>query len=403
MRSNLPAMLLLLSLALALSAQAALPTFKTQEIDHTLKIGYAVTLADINGDGKKDIVVTDKDRIIWFENPTWKLHTIIQGHTTLDNVSLDAYDIDGDGQLDLVLGAGWKPGNSKDASTLQWLRRGKTLDEPWQIFPIEYNEPLLHRIRFADINNDGKKQLIVTPLQGKGSTGGKNWSETPTRVLAYKIPVDPTQPNWPADLITDSFHVMHNFQAVDFDGDGKLDLITASYEGVSLLRRDSAGKWIASLIGEGDQSKPTGSRGSSELKLGKLKNGHRYIATIEPWHGFQVVVYTEPPAGQTLWTRHMIDNQLQWGHAVWCADLDGDGDEELIIGVRDPLAGKAKSGIRIYKATDAVGAQWEKQEIDPGGVAVEDATAGDLDGDGKIDIVAVGRATQNVRIYWNQR
>ena len=45
---------------------------------------------------------------------------------------------------------------------------------------------------------------------------------------------------------------------------------------------------------------------------------------------------------------------------------------------------------------------WEKHVIDDKGVAAEDMTCGDLNGDGRVDIVAVGRATHNVRIYWNQ-
>ncbi|MFY8200397.1 MAG: FG-GAP repeat domain-containing protein, partial [Pirellula staleyi] len=50
------------------------------------------------------MVVVDSNRIIWFENPTWKLHTIITGQTKPDNVCIAAHDIDGDGHLDLMIG-----------------------------------------------------------------------------------------------------------------------------------------------------------------------------------------------------------------------------------------------------------------------------------------------------------
>src|SRR5688572_25720119 len=82
---------------------AAIPSFQTEEIDKSLSIGYAVNLVDLNADGKLDVVVVDKDRVIWFENPTWKLRTVMSGQKALDNVCLDAHDIDGDGQLDLAL------------------------------------------------------------------------------------------------------------------------------------------------------------------------------------------------------------------------------------------------------------------------------------------------------------
>jgi hypothetical protein len=388
--------------ACARGGAAEMPKFRVQEIDKTLKIGYGVILVDINGDGKQDIVVADKERVIWLENPSWQLHTILSGKTKPDNVCLSAYDIDGDGKIDIALGAGWNPGDTKTPGTLQWLRHPKSGDGEWEMFEIANEEPTIHRIRWADLDGDGKMELISVPLQGRGATPQKNFGDGKVRVFAYRPGADPTQPAWQKELLCDQFPVMHNFQAIDFDGDGKLEVLTASYEGVNILKRGADGKWTAKKINEGDQSNPAKNRGSSEIKLGKLKSGTRFIGTIEPWHGNQVVVYTNEK-GSDQWTRRVLDSQLLWGHAIWCADLDGDGDEELIAGVRDPMpAMKAKSGVRIYKATDSLGTAWEKNEIDPGGVAVEDLTAGDLNGDGKIDLIAVGRATGNVRIYWNE-
>ncbi len=183
-----------------------------------------------------------------------------------------------------------------------------------------------------------------------------------------------------------------------------MDVLTASYEGVNLLTLDD-GKWQRRHLGAGHQANPKGKRGASEIKQGRLKNGKKFIATIEPWHGDQVVVYTEPGKAGQMWDRHVIDEQLRWGHAVWTADLDGDGSDELIIGVRDDPGpadkGVLRRGVRVYKVQDDKGARWARQLVDDGGVAVEDLAAADLDGDGRIDLVAVGRQTHNARIYWN--
>lgn len=382
------------------------PTFRMQELETGLGVGYAVVLADVNGDGKPDIVVVDQTRVIWYENPTWKKRTIIQGGTKPDNVCIAAHDIDGDGQIDFALGAEWKPFNP--VGTLQWLKRGKTLDEPWTIHPID-SEPTIHRIRFIDVEGNGKPALVSVPLMGRGATAKQNWLDgAPVRVTAYRIPKDPTKDRWEPIVLDESLHVCHNFCTAD----GLVrratghDLLVASYEGISWLSPDhGGGKWSRRHIGSGNQETPAGKRGASEIKMGRLKGGF-VIATIEPWHGDQVVVYTPPADGNKLWDRHVIDEQLRWGHAVSFADLDGDGNDELIVGVRDdPAKGdmvKDRRGVRIYKGLDAKGAKWARHIVDDGGVAVEDLVAGDLNGDGKIDIVAVGRQTHNVRIYWNE-
>lgn len=412
MRKILAALLLVAPLfiaALALPAgENAKPfvSFRMQELGEKVEVGYAVLAVDVNGDGKKDIVVVDTKRVIWFENPTWKMHTIIGNLTKPDNVCIAAYDVDGDGKIDFALGADWKPFNTNTGGTLQWLKQPKNIDDPWPIYPID-TEPTIHRIRFADIDGSGKKALIAVPLMGRGATAKENWLDgQPVRITAYRIPKDPAKDRWMPEVLDESLHVCHNFEPIPSMAGMGQDLLVASYEGVSLLSMQ-AGKWRRTHLGAGNQDNPKGKRGSSEIKMGKLKNGKKLIATIEPWHGEQVVIYTESKAdGKGLWDRHVIDEQLRWGHAVAFADLDGDGNDELIIGVRDDPMKTDKfterRGVRVYKAMDANGTKWQRQIIDNGGIAVEDLTVADLDGAGKTAIIAVGRATHNIRIYWNE-
>ncbi len=409
----------------ALPAPAAdFPKFKAQEIDTGLKIGYAVIVVDIDGDKKPDIVVVDQHKVVWYKNPgkqngEWKKHVILDGKTRPDNVCIAAIDIDGDGLPELVVGAAWKPFDTANAAQLVWLKRGQDVTQEWTMYELPCDEPTVHRVRVFDIDYSGKPSIVHVPLMGRGATAKGNWTDgKPVRIVALKVPAkDPEKKeNWKTQVLSEELNVCHNFAPLKPRGaTGRYVpvMLVASYEGVHFLTgpnqipRDK-GMWTATKIGDGNQANPQGNRGASEIKMGTAGKDAPVIATIEPWHGNQVVTYTRPKGDEKLWERHVIDEQLRWGHGVWFADLDGDGADELIIGVRDdpnPKAGdtfKERRGVRIYKCTDGKGAKWDRHILDDGGVAVEDLTAADLDGDGKIDIIAVGRATGNCRIYWNQ-
>lgn len=376
--------------------------FHVQEIDRSLKVGYAVLLADVNADRRIDIVVVDTQRVIWFENPTWQMHYILKGQTKPDNVCIAAHDIDRDGRLDFALGAGWRPFDTRSDATLQWLRQTESPYQPFELYPIDA-EPSIHRIRFGDVLGEGKPQLVSVPLLGKHATREKNWMDAPVRITAYRIPAEPKRQRWLPETINASLHVAHNFHLADLDRDGRQDILVASYEGVSWLTCPSPGRWKSVLLGVGNQENPRGNRGASEVRLGQLGNGRLYLATVEPWHGHQLVVYI-PPAkdGAELWHRRVLDEELRWGHAVWCADLDNDGSDEVILGVRDRFSEQLGPGVRIYQCLDDQGHHWQRTVIEDGGVACEDLAVDDLDGDRRFDIVAVGRFTGNVRIYWNR-
>lgn len=372
---------------------------RPEQLPERLEVGYAVTVADVNRDGRSDIVVVDTNRVIWFENPSWKVHTLIQDQTKRDNVCIAPYDIDGDGHIDFALGADWRPIDTRTGGTIQWISPGSSADDRWNVHPIG-EEPTVHRMRWADLDGDGRKELLVAPMMGRNSTKPL-WMETPLRLLAYHVPSDPARDAWRPQVISQELHVAHNFWPTDLDRDGQTDILMASFEGVTLLKRGKDGKWTSHRIGAGNQDNAE-ARGASEIKHGRLAGGGDYIATIEPWHGYQVVVYSRPsPSAQPLWDRKVLDDDLKWGHAVWCANLDGDEDDELVIGVRDDKNDSTRCGLRIYDLED--GRHWRRQIIDPGGVNIEDLTVADFDGDGDQDIVAVGRQSHNIKIYWNER
>lgn len=397
------------------------PRFKVQEIDTGLKIGYAVITTDIDGDGKPDIVVVDQHKVVWYQNPTWKKRVILDGKTKPDNVCITAIDIDGDKLPELVLGAGWKPADTRTPGTLQWLKRGKTLDDEWTMYPIPCDEPTVHRVKVADLDGDGKLEIIMAPLQGRDATAKGNWTDgRPVRILAYKVPAkEPEKPeSWKTEVISEELHVVHNFDTPSvyrmYKGGNRTeyDLFVASYEGVTHYDPQVRMKPEAERTRKGDQSNPKGSRGSSEVSAVRMKSWpfFNWVATIEPWHGNTVVFYFTPGLQElfepSVVRRTVLDDQLRWGHAIKFADLTGDDIPEIIVGVRDnPTKDDKfteKRGVRLYRSPDGKGKKWDRYILEDGGVAVEDLTVADLNGDGKPDIIAVGRATGNARIYWNQ-
>lgn len=371
----------------AASASGGALRFEAQEIRRDFGVGYAVSIVDMNRDSKPDIVAISGTQLVWFENPSWTEHVLLDGQTEKDNVAIAPHDIDGDGRMDVALAAGWNPRNTTGGGTLQWVSQPASGTGAGTLHPIGF-EPTLHRIRWGQVDGSGKPMLIVGPLHGRG-TAAPDFAGAGARLLAFRIPANPARDAWPVEVVDDIFHALHNFELVRMPGGTHDDIITASKEGVHAYRRQSNGTWTGTRIGDGTPG---------EIKMGRV-GGRRMIATIEPWHGHSAVVYLEPekgaPAG-TLWTRTVIEDQLVWGHALAWADFDGDGTQQLAVGWRDK-----PGGIAVYDL-DRAGKVLRKTVVENANMATEDMTAADLNGDGKPEIIASGRRTANVIIYWNR-
>lgn len=353
-------------------------------VEHTIATGltggYQVVIADLNHDGKPDIIAlaSGMPELVWYENPTWERHVIAGGFSRMINCA--AWDADGDGIPEIVLASGFDNQAKNSPGIVSVLHHDGDPRRPWKVTEID-RLATSHRLRWADIYGNGKKVLVNAPLTGPQAQAPEYRDHTP---LVFYRPGE-----WKRELIGDQNEgVVHGVFVVDWDGDGRDEILTASFAGIDLYKFGKDGLWTRSEIAKGDPA-PWPKSGSSDVAVGKA-GGARYIAAIEPWHGSQVAVYRQ---NGTAWTRRVIDDSLVDGHTIWTADLNGDGDDEIIAGVR----GGRHSVFLYYFDHD----QWSKQVLDDGGIAAAACAPADLNGDGRIDVACIGSATANLKWYEN--
>jgi hypothetical protein len=385
----------LVSSSVALAAPPPVPVFRAVDVDTNISIGYGIAAADVNGDGKPDLLLADKDRFVWHENPRWQRHVLTEKLTPKDHVCIAARDIDGDGKCEIAVGAEWNPGDTENSGAVFYLMAPVDRTQKWQAVKLPH-EPTVHRMRWVK-NAEGKFDLVMLPLHGRGNKAATGEGEGVT-ALRYQVPAN-RNGSWTAQKIQTALHKTHNLDPGQWDRDAADELLIASKEGVYLWDTDASGASKVTQLTGGEAG------GAGEVRRGRLPGGNEFIATVEPMHGNSVVTYTAPHvnAASPFWKRRVIDESIVDGHAVACGDLLKAGHDQLVVGWRAMnRPANTKVGIKLYTPLDPDGGKWRETLIDDNTMACEDLVLADLDADGDLDIAAAGRATRNVKIYWNQ-
>ena len=125
--------------------------FQPQTIDSNVSIGYGLALGDVDGDKQIDILLADKKQFVWYRNGDWKKFVMAENLTENDNVCIAAEDIDGDGRVEVAVGAQWNPAETKDekkSGSVHYLVRPDDPTQMWKSVQL-YHEVTIHRMRWA--------------------------------------------------------------------------------------------------------------------------------------------------------------------------------------------------------------------------------------------------------------
>lgn len=360
--------------------------FERTVIDDKVSIGYGIAIADVDGDGKQDILLADKKQFVWYRNGDWKKFVMAENLTEHDNVCIAAKDINNDGKAEVAVGAQWNPGETTDANqsgAVFYLVRPSDPTQLWTAIKL-HHEPTVHRMQWVKYSKN-QYYLVVAPLHGRGNKAGEGAG---AKLLAYYPAGNPNDP-WRIDTLENTMHLTHNF-FVNEESNGST-IYLGGKEGVRPIIITNG------LKADGWKKINNMQHATGEIQSARdIDRGLNFFATIEPMHGNNVVVYTNNQS-----QRMLLDSSLKEGHALAVADVLHTGIPQVIAGWR--VADKdGKIGIKLYSTEMDREARWKTTWIDENGIACEDLKVADLDNNGKPDIIASGRASHNLIIYWNR-
>jgi hypothetical protein len=293
-------------------------------------------MGDVDGDGDLDVVMGG---LIWYENPrpngnpaktTWKAHKIAD-HPTHD---VELADLDGDGDLDIVTRDqsefGHKAGNKiylwRQNADATWTRKvidcpggeGITLGDidkdgdadiviggiwfenardivngPWSAHRFGDWHPNA-TVQIADINNDSRPDIVLSPSELGGQSYKMSW---------FEAPADPKMDNWTEHIIVKPIEcVIHGLVTADMNGDGMIDVVSSEmHQGAD---PDEVAVFINKANGSAWTKQVISTKGSHLIRAVDIGNDGDIDIIGANWSG--------PYQPVELWENKSADQARQW-------------------------------------------------------------------------------------------
>jgi hypothetical protein len=269
------------------SAKPREEVFERIVFDRNAAGAHDVLVADIDGDGKTDVVLMGDERtklnsLSWYSIPSdprqpWIRHPIgppVHGAITPNG----AADLDGDGDLDIIRADTWF--ENKDGKGTEW--------EAHKNIPMGRKGPfgVCVRTAIADLDGDGKSEIVIADADIEDS-----------KVAVLKN-ADGKGDRWTKTELPRSFTYgsLHALAVADFNGDGKPDIVVNEQEELLPSGRENP-RWV----------------------IWENLGGGRFAERI------------------------ILDTQLG-GHELQVGDVDGDGDIDICSKAWGPRSWNGNGG-----------------------------------------------------------
>ncbi|HUT91691.1 MAG TPA: VCBS repeat-containing protein [Thermoguttaceae bacterium] len=342
-------------------------------------------VADVNRDGKPDIIAGTH----WYAAPDFlprpvrDIPQVSLGFAPDDfyaNNGDHAYDVDGDGWIDVVSG-GWTE------SELYWYKNpGKEgLEKGWKWEPQLLVDARAQNEAFhlLDVDGDDVPEIVVHCWVQKDP------------LVAWKLAKTPDGKPTVNRIVLGENGSGHGYAVGDVNGDGRDDVLCA----VGWYERPKGDPLAKPWKLHPETALRTAS--SPFLVVDVNRDGRNDLVWAKG-HDYGVYWWEqgEPkPDGTTTWTEHLIDKSWSQAHSMAWADLDGDGHGELVTGKRvrghggrDP--GADEPACLYYYSWDASANKFVRHPIGPPGEGVGTGMqicVADLTGDGRPDVAVAGK------------
>ncbi len=356
------------------ACDACTPTWTEHTVDGTFEMALSVYVADMDGDGDMDVLGAANlaSEVIWWENTAgdgtaWTEHMV---DSYFNNArSVYAADLDGDGDMDAV-------GAASAADDITWWENTAGDGTAWSEHVVDGFFYGAMSAYAEDVDGDGDMDVLGAAGDDDDITWWENTAGDGTA--------------WIEHTVDGAFDGAFSVYAADVDGDGDIDVLGAAVDADDIA-------WWENTAGDGTawtEHTVDGEFDNAWSVYAADVDGDGDMDVLGAASGAYDITWWENTAGDgTAWTEHTVDGEFDGARCVFSADVDGDGDMDIL--------GAAFLGDEItwWENTTGDGTAWTEHTVDGAFDGAWCVFSADVDGDGDMDILGAAQYADDIT-WW---